>query len=530
MVHNLNFPLHSVVDRPTVETVHEDHNESCALYDDAIDMFEDFGNGPCNRPGSNVQMVTSTHQERAHDNNVRRTLRPRALYSALFVWVSIVSGRFLAVFLEQEANLQESQIGVLLAVSSFTNVISSSVMSSWADVLEQRNPGSGRAQVMKLGVSIGGFIFMLHGLKQIFPDVHFFQSMTWFFLLRVIYSASTSFLFPVLDGICLDFLKKSTTNKDYGRERLYGAISWALANLIMAPCLDSSFGFKSLYPLCVFSSIMLLGMIHIYSLQEDQQSKLLTQSSHGEIVNVMTSEDGDTLTSLSMTALLRIIIASWFGFAFVFAMVTLSSGQAIVENLVFLYFEYLGSSYTLMGFTVVLTVAFEIPIFHIAPTLLKRFGSGNLLIIACFSYAIRVIGYTLVPKGRILYVLLLEPLHGVTFACSATAGVDFVSTLMPSRYEASGQGLLQLFVGCGSVLGLISGGLAQEHLGPRLMYRIAAFFVFLGGAIFFMTLNYHGKQYAGSTLILSTEDSLEMTSTSATNNQVGGRKDNEYRI
>jgi hypothetical protein len=64
---------------------------------------------------------------------------------------------------------------------------------------------------------------------------------------------------------------------------------------------------------------------------------------------------------------------------------------------------------------------------------------------------------------------------------------------MPPRYEASGQGLLQLFVGSGSAMGLIFGGFAQEYLGPRLMYRIAALVVFSGSAIFWMTRMVHGR-------------------------------------
>jgi len=171
-----------------------------------------------------------------------------------------------------------------------------------------------------------------------------------------------------------------------------------------------------------------------------------------------------------------------------FAVFISSSGQAIVDNLVFLYFDFLGSSYTLMGVSVVLTVGFEIPIFHVAPTLLNIFGSGYLLLISSVCYIIRVVGYSLVPRGKMLYVLLLEPLHGVTYACSSSASVDFVSNLMPSQYEASGQGILQLFGGSGSIIGLLFGGFAQDHLGPRLMYQIAALVVFMGSIFLSLTL------------------------------------------
>jgi MFS family permease len=129
-------------------------------------------------------------------------------------------------------------------------------------------------------------------------------------------------------------------------------------------------------------------------------------------------------------------------------------------------------------------VLFEIPIFHIAPELLRRFGAGTLQQIASVAYVIRVVGYTLIPQGHIAYVLLLEPLHGVTYACSKTSSVDFAAQLMPPGYEASGQGLLSLFQGLGSVVGLFLGGLMEDTFGPRIMYRSFAGVVLVGSVVF----------------------------------------------
>lgn len=417
-------------------------------------------------------------------------LRPRALFAAAFAWISVSNGRFLAVFLEQEASFQESQIGALLALHQVTSVVSSSCASAWADSLEQKFPGKGRAMLLAAGVLIGGSAFLLHGLKRIFPSFLIFDSILWYSTLRIAQSASTSFIFPVMDGMCLDFLKghPGCSPKDYGKERLYGAITWAITNLVIAPGLDY-FGFAVLYPLCAFSTMAMVTTVYFYSMgQQAQTSRTIAENTHNE-----ESEHSHGHETMNVTSLVQLLLASWVGIGFIVAVITLSSGQTIVESLVFLYFEYLGSTYTTMGLTVALTVAFEIPIFHIAPTLLKRFGSGNMLLVASAGYIVRVFGYTLVPKGKIGYVLLLEPLHGITFACKSAASVDFVSSLMPPRYEASGQGLLQLFVGFGSVAGLTYGGYVQEHLGPRLMYRIAGLVVLAGSGVFWLTRLVDGK-------------------------------------
>jgi MFS_1 like family len=166
------------------------------------------------------------------------------------------------------------------------------------------------------------------------------------------------------------------------------------------------------------------------------------------------------------------------GWVFLTALTMLSFGQAIVDNLSFLYFEDLGSNYTAMGWMVVLTVVFEIPVFHVGDTMVQRYGTFGLLHAGMVCYIVRVLGYSIVPEGHSSYVLLLEPMHGITYACSHTAAVDFAAQRMPAKHHvATGQGLVYLIRAMGSVLGLLWGGYLHETIGPRMVYRSSAFAV-----------------------------------------------------
>lgn len=180
------------------------------------------------------------------------------------------------------------------------------------------------------------------------------------------------------------------------------------------------------------------------------------------------------------------------------AVFTLSIGAAVVESLIFLYFEVLGSTYTLCSLTVLLTVVFEIPIFRIAPQLLQRFGTTNLLLLACFCYMTRVVGYSLVPKGAPVWVLLFEPLHGVTYACLSLSSTQFVAELVPAGYEASGQGILSAFKGGGSIIGLLVGGIGEDIIGPRRMYRVLAAIVSVGFTLLSCAVIREKKNLAGA--------------------------------
>lgn len=109
-----------------------------------------------------------------------------------------------------------------------------------------------------------------------------------------------------------------------------------------------------------------------------------------------------------------------------------------------------------------------------------------LLGVACLSYILRTIGYILVPRMGFT-VLSLDLLHGISYACSQTAGVEFMARIIPDSYEASGQGLLLLIRGLGATVGLLSGGMIQDALGGRGLYGFLCGIVTFGFTILVLT-------------------------------------------
>ena len=122
--------------------------------------------------------------------------------------------------------------------------------------------------------------------------------------------------------------------------------------------------------------------------------------------------------------------------------------------------------------------------FHYSPKLLKAYGPGILQSVAAFAYVSRVVGYSIVPEGHVFYVLLLEPLHGITYALSMTSAVDFMAQRLPSSQAAAGQGWVWTGRSLGAVAGLLGGGWTQELYGGRIMYRIFAGVVALGMLVY----------------------------------------------
>mmetsp|Transcript_12433 Transcript_12433/g.19144 ORF Transcript_12433/g.19144 Transcript_12433/m.19144 type:complete len:461 (+) Transcript_12433:129-1511(+) len=404
---------------------------------------------------------------------------PRVLYSAFFSWLSVSCGRFIAPFLKHEAGFSDEYIGYAVALQIGISSTLGMFGSSWSDYIESKYPNRGRSYVILSGVFGATFFFILHGTWRCFPGVSFFQSIAWHMLLRCFYAVSMATVYPVLDGLTLAHLNEEPGREktDYGKERLYGAIWWGATNLIMGPFIDW-IGYQAMYLFAFISALASLYTVKFYVL-----GKISWQiSRQRETTEIQSSDEGTTL--LPIWILLRIMIGTVIAATFFISYFCLCTGFSVVENLNFLYFEYLGASNSLNGLTVALTVLFEIPIFHIAPKLLKHFGSSALLQIANVTLILRLIGYILVPDGRVHFVLFFEPLHGIILGCLQTASVDFVSQLMPCGHEASGQGLLVMFHGLAGILGLSLAGILEQNLGPRLMYRTLGFIVATGLAVF----------------------------------------------
>ena len=153
----------------------------------------------------------------------------------------------------------------------------------------------------------------------------------------------------------------------------------------------------------------------------------------------------------------------------------LSGGVSCVTNLLFLYMkDELGSSNILCGASVIVTVVFEIPIFKIASRVHKILKVNGLVVVAMGAYCVRGIGYSLVPRSMPYLILLLEPLHGVTYSTIKIAQVDFLKSNAPYGWEATMQSLSAATGGIGSMVGVVVGGMVLERYGATLLYRVAA--------------------------------------------------------
>ena len=67
----------------------------------------------------------------------------------------------------------------------------------------------------------------------------------------------------------------------------------------------------------------------------------------------------------------------------------------VVEKFIFVYvIDDLGGTQSLCGYSVAVTVVFELPIFHYGERLMRALGHEAMILLSLLSYAVRTFGYS----------------------------------------------------------------------------------------------------------------------------------------
>ena len=309
-------------------------------------------------------------------------MRPAVIYSTIFVWNATTGGRFIAPYLLIAHHLKNSSsVGKIIATQFFI----ASLLSGWggkiADSMERSYPIKGRTIVLAVGVSLGTCASLIETADFIIP-MNSLALFLWHLHWRIIYSIAVALTGPVLDGLTLAHLKKEqeeierlhgAKHDGYGRERLYGALWWGVGNVIIGCSIDQ-WGFEVLSSLTLASTAACYITIFLYYLFQYQHSQEITSMiqntpNHEEREFYEIETDESTVESheqsplkgtkkrvdptpterdITLQYLLSLLLSTNENVGFVIAYCLLNIGFAVIENLIFLFYQsILGSSYTM---------------------------------------------------------------------------------------------------------------------------------------------------------------------------------------
>ncbi|PXF49815.1 Major facilitator superfamily domain-containing protein 6 [Gracilariopsis chorda] len=403
--------------------------------------------------------------------------------------VQAAPGRFTPVFLRSHG-LSESQIGILLALPTACSLLSTPLVCSFADRHKARESTALATQTLST-------IFFLLQIIAL-PGLGLIQGgsvFAFFLLVRILQVMFFNPAYSLLISIVLSRLKLLHGHKGHellGQERLWGAVSWAVVSLVLGVMLDTFSSMLSVYLLFGFFSCSYLCCLFRFA----RSSKLLSEHMEGSTMeeeeNIIANNGTESLelesSSYSPLFVVRHMLNSEGVSSILFFNLVFweSAGMSVIENLVFLFFkDELNSSNVLCGVTVLITVVFEIPIFARAPSLLSSLGAPALAKIGALGYVVRTAGYVIAP--HVWFVLLMEPLHGVTFGTFHTASIAYISDRVPIQLESSGQALVSVVSALGRIMGAVCGGYMMEVYGSQILFGSSAILVALATLLFHLS-------------------------------------------
>ncbi|CAK9081344.1 unnamed protein product [Durusdinium trenchii] len=290
--------------------------------------------------------------------------------------------------------------------------------------------------------------------------------------MMVMYTMARGNDYGQLKGIAMRTLERFNRPAAFGNLRLWGAVSWGIAHPTLGYLLDVEHGHLEL---------LFIGNAVAASLAVASFS-LLLRSKWTDEGGAALGFEGDSAANSSQTEsaqaprasvleVMKIVCSRPDMITWLLCAATQAMGMQHVSQFLFLYMEErFHSSDILMGFSVTITVLFEIPIFAFSEKLLPRLGPTILIAIAMGSFVVRVLGYTIVPSAG--WMLFLEPLHGVTYSCFTLATVHYLNEHVPMHMISTAQGFMSSVAAAGSALGAVLGGWIMDmENGGVLLFR-----------------------------------------------------------
>jgi oligosaccharide:H+ symporter len=345
----------------------------------------------------------------------------------------------------ERLGLSGVQIGTLAALPV---LITATITFVWAAI----------ADTFRLHRVILQMAFLLaavavYGLSQ---AKYFVALIPWVFA----YAIATSPINPLLDSNALEVAKERQYS--YGALRVWGSVGWAVSTWLVGLLIEAR-GTRWFF----YSYIALITSAFLFSLFQPAR-KLVQHSSlfHG-------------LRELFRAEFILFLVS-------VFLLTTASGG---VNSFFSLYLNRIGATEGQIGFSWALAAVSELPVMVFSAVMLRRIGAEGLLVMASLVFIVRWLLYSVIDVP--LWALLVQLLHGLSFAAFLVGGVSFVSERTPPGLSATAQAIYSTATfGLASISGSLIGGYLYDNVGMQNFFRIFSLLGLAGLAIFLMAGKY----------------------------------------
>ena len=267
-------------------------------------------------------------------------------------------------------------------------------------------------------------------LNTTLDDSRKFSTTFWLFgFIYIISNTVNSPIYNLLDALTYSHLGEERSK--WGPQRVWGAIGYSLFGVAAGYAMDAVKGktgdINYAWCFAFFFLNNLLATVSVYcykTLDEVKCSKPIQK-----LQQLLKNPE----------------VLSLYFLIFVLGMFT-----GIIETFRFWHLQNLGASQLLLGLCLVLSCLPEIFIMFAMAYVIKRLGEHICLYLACVAYGCRFLGYSLLRNPW--FVLLVEPLNGLTYGLMYGAATAYGSRLTPEGMHGTMQAMIMtLYIGFGKL-------------------------------------------------------------------------------
>lgn len=358
---------------------------------------------------------------------------------------------YVAVFLQYKG-LSNTEIGIVTGGGAAISIVMSPFISSLIYKIK--------------GLTLKKLILILYCLMFIaFLCLALLPLPT--FLIMFLYISLICFVVsnvPFLSTICMDYLKTGHYI-NFGLSRGLGSVSYAMSAVVLGQLIERMNPTIIAYVFIV-TGILLLALL--FSMPD---------------CAVERKENEQAIDMWTFIKKYKIFLLILLGFACAFSASTALSTYLI--NIV----KKLGGNTSLYGVAIFAMAASEMPIMAITHSLLKKFKSETLLLVAISCYILRNFTICLAPHLIVLFIGMM--FQSVSYGLFTAVITYYVNDYIQMEHQMMGQTMIGIMTtGIGSTIGNVFGGILQDTLGLNSMLIFACLMTLSGVFIVFATMKH----------------------------------------
>ncbi|XP_077294603.1 uncharacterized protein LOC143917078 [Arctopsyche grandis] len=280
-----------------------------------------------------------------------------------------------------------------------------------------------------------------------------------YFFLRFLGTIMLSAGVTIMDPIALTMIQKY--GGDFGRERLFSSIGMAIFSPITGVLIDmksKTVGYTD-YSAAFYTYDVLLAISAVTVLMMPLGAKLPADNLFRDLIKIIKMP--------------HVIL-------FIFFLFALGNFWGFIESFLFLYLKELGAPNYLLGITVTVGTLSSMPFLYGAEMITAKVGHVNVIVIAFFSHAARLVGYSFIENAW--WCFPFEAMESLSVHLMWVAAATYCALLAPKSLLATLIGVLGMAhfsLGRGS--GSFCGGLLISSFGTREAFRYMGLVACLGG-------------------------------------------------